>query len=84
MDEVFCVRVSVKAAVANLTSCLLAGTFTAPADTMVTDFDVPGFLHMLTGRAVRLLAASAAGVVLASLRGELQVATGLHRRSRAD
>jgi transcriptional regulator with GAF, ATPase, and Fis domain len=53
---------------------LLSGTFIELADTMVADFDVIDFLHMLTDRSVRLLAASAAGVVLADPRGELRVA----------
>jgi transcriptional regulator with GAF, ATPase, and Fis domain len=53
---------------------LLSDTFVDLADTMVADFDVIDFLHMLTDRTVRLLAASAAGVVLADPRGELRVA----------
>ena len=53
---------------------LLSETFVDLADTMVADFDVIDFLHMLTDRSVALLAASAAGVVLADPRGELRVA----------
>ena len=53
---------------------LLSDTFVDLADTMVADFDVIEFLHMLTDRSVRLLAASAAGVMLADPRGELRVA----------
>jgi len=53
---------------------LLSDTFVDLADTMVADFDVIDFLHLLTDRSVRLLAASAAGVVLADPRGELRVA----------
>ena len=53
---------------------LLSDTFVDLADTMVADFDVIDFLHMLTDRSVRLLATSAAGVVLADPRGELRVA----------
>jgi transcriptional regulator with GAF, ATPase, and Fis domain len=53
---------------------LLSGTFVDLADTMVADFDVIDFLHVLTDRSVRLLAASAAGVLLADPRGELRVA----------
>jgi GAF domain-containing protein len=41
---------------------------------MVADFDVIDFLHLLTDRSVTLLAASAAGVMLADPRGELRVA----------
>jgi hypothetical protein len=53
---------------------LLSDTFVELADTMVADFDVIDFLHLLTDRSVDLLAASAAGVVLADPRGELRVA----------
>jgi transcriptional regulator with GAF, ATPase, and Fis domain len=53
---------------------LLSDTFIELADTMVADFDVIDFLHLLTDRSVRLLGASAAGVVLADPRGELRVA----------
>ncbi|HEV8221976.1 MAG TPA: GAF and ANTAR domain-containing protein [Streptosporangiaceae bacterium] len=53
---------------------LLVSTFVDLADTMVADFDVIDFLHMLTSRSVELLAVSAAGVVLADPRGELRVA----------
>jgi hypothetical protein len=53
---------------------LLSDTFVDLADTMVADFDIIDFLHMLTDRSVRLLAASAAGVVLADPRGELRIA----------
>ena len=53
---------------------LLAGTFVDLSDTLVADFDVVDFLHLLADRSVALLAASAAGVVLADPRGELRVA----------
>ncbi len=53
---------------------LLSDTFVELADTMVAEFDVIDFLHVLTDRSVRLLAASAAGVMLADPRGELRVA----------
>jgi GAF domain-containing protein len=53
---------------------LLSDTFVDLADTMVADFDIIDFLHLLTDRSVALLAASAAGVVLADPRGELRVA----------
>jgi GAF domain-containing protein len=53
---------------------LLADTFTVLADTLVTDFDVIDFLHLLTDRSTALLGASAAGVVLADPRGQLRVA----------
>jgi transcriptional regulator with GAF, ATPase, and Fis domain len=53
---------------------LLSDTFVELADTMVADFDVIDFLHLLTDRSVVLLSASAAGVMLADPRGELRVA----------
>jgi GAF domain-containing protein len=53
---------------------LLVATFVDLADTMVADFDVIDFLHVLTSRSVDLLAVSAAGVVLADPRGALRVA----------
>ena len=53
---------------------LLSDTFVELADTMVAEFDVIDFLHMLTDRSVALLGASAAGAVLADPRGELRVA----------
>ncbi|MGD0557226.1 MAG: GAF and ANTAR domain-containing protein [Streptosporangiaceae bacterium] len=53
---------------------LLSDTFVALADTMVADFDVIDFLHMLTDRSTQLLSVSAAGVVLADPRGQLRVA----------
>jgi hypothetical protein len=53
---------------------LLSGSFVDLADTMVADFDVIDFLHMLADRSVALLSVSAAGVVLADPRGELRVA----------
>jgi GAF domain-containing protein len=52
---------------------LLSDAFVELADTMVADFDVIDFLHLLTQRSVQLLDASAAGVLLADPRGELRV-----------
>jgi ANTAR domain/GAF domain len=51
----------------------LADAFVELADTMVADFDVIDFLHLLTERSVQLLDASAAGVLLADPRGELRL-----------
>jgi transcriptional regulator with GAF, ATPase, and Fis domain len=53
---------------------LLSDTFVDLADTMVAEFDVIDFLHMLADRSVRLLPAAAAGVLLADPRGQLRVA----------
>jgi transcriptional regulator with GAF, ATPase, and Fis domain len=44
---------------------LLAATFVGLADTLVADFDVIDFLHLLATRSVELLAADAAGIMLA-------------------
>ena len=52
---------------------LLSDTFVDLADTMVADFDLIDFLHLLTDRAVQLLGASAAGVMLADPRGQLRL-----------
>ena len=60
--------------VTQMDTDLLSDTFVELADTMVADFDVIDFLHLLTDRSVALLAASAAGVMLADPRGELRVA----------
>ena len=51
---------------------LLPDAFVELADTMVADFDVIEFLHLLTRRSVQLLDA-AAGVMLADPRGELRL-----------
>jgi hypothetical protein len=53
---------------------LLSDTFVDLADTMIADFDVIDFLHMLADRSARLLSVSAAGVLLADPRGRLRVA----------
>jgi GAF domain-containing protein len=52
---------------------LLSDTFVDLADTMVADFDVIDFLHLLSDRAVQLLGVSAAGVMLADPRGQLRL-----------
>jgi transcriptional regulator with GAF, ATPase, and Fis domain len=63
-------------------SQLLSDTFVDLADTMVADFDVIDFLHLLADRSVALLAASAAGVVLADPRGQLRVAAASSQSAR--
>jgi GAF domain-containing protein len=52
---------------------LLSETFVELTDTMVADFDLIDFLHVLTERSVELLNVSAAGLLLADPRGELRV-----------
>jgi GAF domain-containing protein len=52
---------------------LLSETFVELTDTMVADFDIIDFLHVLTTRSAELLNVSAAGLLLADPRGELRV-----------
>src|SRR6266581_9769803 len=61
---------------------LLSETFVELADTMVVDFDMIDFLHMLTDRSVELLGASAAGLLLADPRGELRVVAASSEQAR--
>lgn len=51
----------------------LSKTFVELADTLVADFDVLDFLHLLTARCTELLDAIAAGVLLADPAGDLRV-----------
>jgi len=52
---------------------LLSETFVELTDTMVADFDIIDFLHLLTDRSVQLLDVAAAGLLLADPRGEPRV-----------
>jgi ANTAR domain/GAF domain len=52
---------------------LLSKTFVELADTLVADFDVLDFLHLLTARCTELLEVTAAGVLLADAAGDLRV-----------
>jgi transcriptional regulator with GAF, ATPase, and Fis domain len=61
---------------------LLSGTFVELTDTMVADFDVIDFLHVLTDRSVKLLDVSAAGLLLADPRGELRVVAASSEAAR--
>jgi transcriptional regulator with GAF, ATPase, and Fis domain len=51
----------------------LLETFVELADTLVDDFDVIDFLHLLVDRCVALLGVDAAGLLLTDQRGQLQV-----------
>ena len=51
----------------------IAHTFVSLADTLVADFDVIDFLHMLVTRSVQLLNVDAAGIMLADPHGVLHV-----------
>jgi GAF domain-containing protein len=61
---------------------LLSEAFVELTDTMVADFDVIDFLHVLTSRSVELLEVSAAGLLLADLRGELRVVAASSEAAR--
>ncbi|WP_409496542.1 GAF and ANTAR domain-containing protein [Amycolatopsis sp. cmx-11-12] len=60
---------------------LLARTFVELADTLVDDFDVADFLRTLVEQCVRLMEASAAGVVLADAQGKLRMAAASSERA---
>ena len=61
---------------------VLSATFVELADTLVADFDVIDFLHVLTDRSVQLLGVSAAGLLLADPRGELRVVAASSEAAR--
>jgi len=61
----------------------LAEVFVELADTLIDDFDVVDFLQMLTERAVELLGADAAGLMLADQRGALRLMTATTGRARS-
>jgi GAF domain-containing protein len=60
----------------------LADVFVEMADTLVDDFDVIDFLHVLTERCVQLLGVSAAGLLLTDQRDTLQVVAASSERTR--
>jgi GAF domain-containing protein len=60
----------------------LADVFVEMADTLVDDFDVIEFLHVLTERCVQLLGVSAAGLLLTDQRGTLQVVAASSEKTR--
>jgi GAF domain-containing protein len=60
----------------------LSKIFVEVADTLVDEFDLLEFLHMLTDRAQTLADASAVGLVLADQRGELQFMAASHESAR--
>jgi GAF domain-containing protein len=60
----------------------VADVFVEMADTLVDDFDVIDFLHVLTERCVQLLDVAAAGLLLTDGRGTLQVLAASSERTR--
>ena len=60
----------------------LADVFVEMADTLVDEFDVIDFLHVLTERCVQLLEISVAGLLLTDQRDALQVVAASSEQSR--
>jgi transcriptional regulator with GAF, ATPase, and Fis domain len=60
----------------------LAHAFVELADTLVADFDVVDFLHVLASRCVELLRVQAAGLMLADQRGQLRLVASSSEQSR--
>ncbi|HEY5400953.1 MAG TPA: GAF and ANTAR domain-containing protein [Trebonia sp.] len=61
---------------------LLSETFVELTDTMIADFDVIDFLHLLTDRSARLLDVAAVGLLLADPHGELRVVAASSEAAR--
>ncbi len=59
----------------------LATVFVEVADTLIDEFDVVDFLHMVTCRTVELADVTAAGLLLANHHGELQFVTASDERT---
>jgi GAF domain-containing protein len=62
--------------VATVSAQRLAAIFVEVADTLVDDFDLIDFLHLLTDRAASLVDAAAVGIVLADPQGRLEFMAG--------
>jgi transcriptional regulator with GAF, ATPase, and Fis domain len=60
----------------------LATIFVEVADTLVDEFDLIEFLHMITERAAGLVDAAAAGLLLADQRGRLEFVAGTDENVR--
>lgn len=60
----------------------LADVFVEMADTLVDDFDLIDFLHVMTERCVQLLDVSAAGLLLTDGQDRLQVVAASSERTR--
>ncbi|WP_020669507.1 GAF and ANTAR domain-containing protein [Amycolatopsis nigrescens] len=60
----------------------LVDTFVELADTLIDDFDVIDFMHLLVDRCVELLDIDAAGLLLANTAGELQLIASSDERVR--
>ena len=60
----------------------LARVFVELADTLVADFDVIGFLHLLTARCVNLLEVDSAGILLTDQQGQLRLVAASSEQTR--
>jgi GAF domain-containing protein len=65
-----------EAGMTTLSAERLAAIFVEVADTLVDDFDLMEFLHMLTERATDLVGAAAAGLLMADAHGRLEYMAG--------
>jgi GAF domain-containing protein len=61
---------------------VVADVFVELADTLVDDFDLMDFLHVLTERSTQLVGVVAAGLLLADEQGTLQVVAASSERTR--
>jgi GAF domain-containing protein len=68
--------------VSDMVELELADVFVEMADTLVDDFDLIDFLHVLTERCVQLLGVSAAGLLLTDGQDALQVVAASSERTR--
>jgi GAF domain-containing protein len=66
----------------TLSTQRLAAIFVEVADTLVDEFDLIDFLHLLTDRAASLVDAAAAGIVLANSRGGLEFMAGSNENAK--
>jgi GAF domain-containing protein len=60
----------------------LARVFVELADTLVADFDVVDFLHLLTERCVELLQVDSAGILLTDQQGQLRLVAASTEQAR--
>jgi transcriptional regulator with GAF, ATPase, and Fis domain len=68
--------------VSDVAQVQLTDVFVEMADTLVADFDLIDFLHLLTERCVQLLDVSATGLLLTDQRGALRVTAASTEQTR--